>query len=28
MLFIFAYVDIFNLYRSDIRTDLEVGERG
>ena len=26
MLFIFAYVDIFSLYRSDFRADLEGGE--
>lgn len=28
MLFVFAYVDIFSLYRSDIRADLEAGEIG
>ena len=26
MLFVFAYVDIFSLYRTDFRADLEVGE--
>ena len=28
MLFVFAYVDIFSLYRPDFRTDLEIGEVG
>jgi hypothetical protein len=28
MLFVFAYVDLFGLYRSDIRADLEAGEVG
>jgi Family of unknown function (DUF6326) len=28
MLFVFAYVDIFSLYRSDVRADLEAGEIG
>jgi hypothetical protein len=28
MLFVFAYVDLFSLYRSDIRADLEAGEIG
>ena len=28
MLFVFAYVDIFSLYRPDIRADLEAGEIG
>ena len=28
MLFVFAYVDIFGLYRPDIRADLEAGEVG
>jgi hypothetical protein len=28
MLFVFAYVDIFGLYRADIRSDLEAGEVG
>lgn len=28
MLFIFAYVDIFSLYRPDFRADLEAGEIG
>ncbi len=28
MLFVFAYVDLFSLYRSDIRADLEAGEVG
>jgi hypothetical protein len=28
MLFVFAYVDLFSLYRSDIRGDLEAGELG
>jgi hypothetical protein len=26
MLFIFAYVDLFSLYRRDFRADLEAGE--
>ncbi|MGZ8744137.1 MAG: DUF6326 family protein, partial [Nocardioides sp.] len=26
MLFIFAYVDLFSLYRSDVRADIEAGE--
>jgi hypothetical protein len=26
MLFVFAYVDLFSLYRSDFRADLEAGE--
>jgi hypothetical protein len=26
MLFVFAYVDLFSLYRADIRADLEAGE--
>jgi hypothetical protein len=26
MLFIFAYVDIFSLYRSDVRADIEAGQ--
>ena len=26
MLFVFAYVDLFSLYRPDIRADLEAGE--
>jgi hypothetical protein len=26
MLFVFAYVDIFGLYRADVRADLEAGE--
>lgn len=26
MLFVFAYVDLFSLYRSDIRADLDAGE--
>ena len=26
MLFVFAYVDIFSLYRPDFRADLEAGE--
>ena len=26
MLFVFAYVDIFSLYRADIRADLDAGE--
>jgi hypothetical protein len=28
MLFVFAYVDLFSLYRGDIRADLEAGEVG
>jgi hypothetical protein len=28
MLFVFAYVDLFSLYRSDVRADLEAGEVG
>jgi Family of unknown function (DUF6326) len=28
MLFVFAYVDLFSLYRSDVRADLEAGEIG
>jgi Family of unknown function (DUF6326) len=28
MLFVFAYVDIFSLYRRDFRADLEAGEVG
>jgi hypothetical protein len=28
MLFVFAYVDIFNLYRPDVRADLDAGEIG
>ena len=28
MLFVFAYVDLFSLYRPDIRADLEAGEVG
>jgi hypothetical protein len=28
MLFVFAYVDLFSLYRADIRADLEAGEVG
>ena len=28
MLFVFAYVDIFSLYRSDFRTDIEAGQIG
>jgi hypothetical protein len=28
MLFVFAYVDLFSLYRSDFRADLEAGEVG
>jgi hypothetical protein len=28
MLFVFAYVDIFSLYRPDFRADLEAGEIG
>jgi len=28
MLFVFAYVDLFSLYRSDFRVDLEAGEIG
>jgi hypothetical protein len=27
-LFVFAYVDLFSLYRPDVRTDLEAGEIG
>lgn len=26
MLFVFAYVDLFSLYRSDVRADIEAGE--
>jgi hypothetical protein len=26
MLFVFVYVDLFSLYRADVRTDLEAGE--
>ncbi len=26
MLFVFVYVDLFSLYRADIRADLEAGE--
>jgi hypothetical protein len=26
MLFVFAYVDLFSLYRADFRADLEAGE--
>jgi hypothetical protein len=26
MLFVFAYVDLFSLYRPDLRADLEAGE--
>lgn len=26
MLFVFAYVDLFSLYRADVRADLEAGE--
>ena len=26
MLFVFAYVDLFSLYRPDVRADLEAGE--
>ena len=28
MLFVFAYVDIFSLYRADFRADLDAGEVG
>ncbi len=28
MLFVFAYVDLFSLYRSDVRADIEAGELG
>jgi hypothetical protein len=28
MLFVFAYVDLFSLYRSDVRGELEAGEIG
>lgn len=28
MLFVFVYVDLFSLYRSDVRADLEAGELG
>jgi len=28
MLFVFAYVDIFSLYRPDVRADIEAGEVG
>lgn len=28
MLFVFAYVDLFSLYRSDVRSDIEAGELG
>ena len=28
MLFVFAYVDLFSLYRPDFRADLEAGEVG
>jgi hypothetical protein len=28
MLFDFAYVDLFSLYRADVRADLEAGEVG
>jgi hypothetical protein len=28
MLFVFAYVDVFSLYRPDVRADLEAGEIG
>jgi len=28
VLFVFAYVDIFSLYRPDVRADLEAGEIG
>jgi hypothetical protein len=28
MLFVFAYVDLFGLYRADVRADLEAGEVG
>ena len=26
MLFIYAYVDLFSLYRADVRADIEAGE--
>jgi hypothetical protein len=28
MLFIFAYIDLFSLYRPDFRADIEAGEVG
>ncbi len=28
MLFVFAYVDLFSLYRGDVRADIEAGELG
>lgn len=28
MLFVFAYVDLFSLFRADVRADLEAGELG
>ena len=28
MLFVFAYVDLFSLYRADVRADLDAGEVG
>jgi hypothetical protein len=28
MLLVFAYVDLFSLYRADVRADLEAGEVG
>ena len=28
MLFVFAYVDLFSLYRADVRADIEAGELG
>ena len=28
MLFVFAYVDLFSLYRADVRADLEAGQLG
>ena len=28
MLFVFAYVDLFSLYRLDFRADIEAGEVG
>jgi hypothetical protein len=28
MLFVFAYVDLFSLYRADVRADIEAGEIG
>lgn len=28
MLFVFAYVDLFSLYREDVRADIEAGEMG